>query len=208
MAHRSSPEATRSFRPHAAAFILALALGSAHPLLGQGSSSAASWHGLTLDVSTPDDARAALGSPVRENGSRLFLAPATDLYLKGISSSLPSLEFKGTPGIKKVDLFFLDGKLAAIALEPEGRSIDAATLDTVYDTTFHYAARAFESPGRSQALYTLAAVTDKSTLIANIRNALWHNSNPGHFPGSVVRLQLLSHRLDRGAPSKGSDLLK
>jgi hypothetical protein len=165
-----------------------------------------------LDVSTRDDAERILGKAVKEDGARLFLDYAGRYFRPGIATSLPSLSYKKVQGMAGVDLFFEDGTLAAIALVPHARTIDAASLPEIYGVAFERQNTLGESLLGERSMssghqYRLGAFTDQVVLLADIASPqFFNNKNAGEFPGSVMRIQMISRRL--GRPAKGSDLLK
>ena len=199
-------------RTNAALFF---ALAFAPVLSAQPTSQVDSWHGLNLDVSTRDDVERVLGKATKEGGARLFLDYASRYFRPGIATTLPSLTYKKAQGFAKVDLFFNDGVLVAIALTPAGKTIDAAGLPSIYGIPFEKLNTKVESvlgsgprmPGGMPLQYMLGAFADRAILLAEIASPRFiNNKNSGEFPGTVMRLTMISRRL--GAPEKGSGLLK
>ena len=179
----------------ATSLVCILAAATLGTAVAQNASEAHVWHGLTVDQSTPADADAILGKPARLGGAKLFLHPVDALFRKGVATSLQSATYTGVAGMKRVELFFDDQRLAAIQLEPETR-IDAASLPHVYGLTFTHLAShpGFAAPGGVEPTYSLSGSTDRATVLAEIASPLLSRGaiRPDEWPGKVIRIELIS----------------
>jgi hypothetical protein len=192
--------------------VLVLTLAFAAITTAQDTSEAHIWHGLTLDSTTQAEADSILGKPAKIGGAKLFLRPVDALFRKGVATSLPSATYSNVAGMKRVQLFFDDDKLAAIELEPETR-IDAASLPHIYGIAFEHLSNHPNlppPPGGGEPTYSLSGSTDRATVLAEIASPLLSRGaiRPDEWPGKVIRIELISHRLDRRDDRRGADILK
>jgi hypothetical protein len=116
----------------------------------------------------------------------------SDAYRK---TAFRIITFERVEGLKKASLCFLEGKLAAIVIEPDSRGkIPAADLTKVYVDVV------FDPTQVQEGFYVLVApsVSLKSFVIASVMWSVSDLRSHGHghaYPGEVRQLTLSSPRL-------------
>jgi len=189
------------------------------------------WHGLTLDVSTPADAAAALGETSTDKPDKLSVLYIGKWFDKEVQSKpvLRRMEFKSVDGFRMVEAYFRGDKLVALLLSFKD-GINPTALKNIYGIDFDPYIGGFAEAARPQdferhegkvypktypTIYSLAAVAEKSVIWAGVRNdgfsAILKDSlgardtAGGGFPGKVTAVMLISRTLE---DHKGADLLK
>ena len=168
-----------------------VALVCASALFAQEAGKSNEWNGMTLNVSTPEDAIRLFGAPVKDkDGQNLEIIRATS-WLSGKQDEkvFRTISYKNLKDCKYVQFSFLDNKLVLISLEtPSGLKepnwIDPDDLENLFGVEFKPYARKFgktrPSPEDFQAnapselprkrsykyWYDLMAVAKESFLIA------------------------------------------
>jgi len=178
--------------------------------------SADRWKGLPLGEATPDQARAALGSPKKESVERLYrnvIGPVLTDEIK-IKTFL-RWRYDSIEGFSRADLFFKDGRLVALVLAPDSSNkMLARDVSSIYDgapfevllqagdqyewDSVHKRARR-NYPG----VYTMVAATERtflSVVVAKGFAAGMESMLTGadeHLPGKVVQIHYVSRTLER-----------
>ncbi len=186
------------------------------------------WRTLVINQATPDDAIKVLGKPEKDTTDRLRIFDVDPKWIteKQKEKVYRRLEFKAE-GMKRATLFFADGKLVVLDLEPEKEPL-ASALRSIYGVEFAprfsgWAAAAnpqdYERregklyPKTYPSVYSAVAVTDKvfvGALIGNtgmgaaLRGSLGVADSSG-MPGKVARIQIISRTLEN---KDGADALK
>lgn len=190
-----------------AVFIL-IFLGA--PALAQDPSS---WRGLQLGSSTPEDAIAALGDPKKRKQRQKLHTAIKDFIDK--KKRYEVFEYKEPRGMKKAWLYFDQGTLVAIELEPQAK-INPNTLPEAYGVDLYPKIGRLDAltsrPGRDAegkmypkkypSSYQLVGKAENSFVVVMVNNhsfgrALLGGDDDGHsFPGKVWRIQLISKSLE------------
>jgi hypothetical protein len=188
------------------------------------------WRGLVLDQSTPTDAKSILGTPSSDKPDRLFIQHINKWFRSDLrKKTLEKMAFKRVQGFDKVDLYFLEGKLVVIQLDPSEK-IAPTALPRIYGVEFtpfisgideSFSPRQFERnqgkvyPKTYPDSFSLVAVTPSSVVSAFVENIGLGSmmkqtmgitdTAGGGFPGKVGQIQLVSRTLEN---REGADLLK
>ncbi len=188
------------------------------------------WRGLVLDQSTPADAKRVLGDAASDKPDRLFISHVNKWFQPGLNKkSLRKIAFGRVEGFDKVDLYFREGKLVVIQLDPHEK-IAPTALPRIYGIEFApfvsgldeaFNPRQFERnqgkvyPKTFPDFYSLVAVSPASVVAAYVANTGFGSmmkqglgvtdTAGGGFPGTVHHIQLISRTLEN---RQGADLLK
>ena len=176
-----------------------------------------SWRDMELDVATIEDAVSILGEPNGQKDDQKLHTVVGD-WLDD-SKRFDRLEYKNLEGLKKAQLYFLDGKLAAVVLEPE-QEINPNALAEAYGVQFipkvgglniaftpkdYGRADEVIYPKRYPLAYNIIGVAEPSFIVARVGRGTFSNfagtaggiQDDGlSFPGKVNMVQLVSRRLE------------
>jgi len=186
-----------------------------------------SWRGLKLDVSTPDDAIGKLGNPKKDKTGQKLRTVIGDWINKDLRYR--KMEWKNLGGIKKAKLYFNEGLLRAIEIEPREK-INPNSLSEAYgiqflpkvsglDVAFNPNAYGRDYEGRSYPkqyplVYHIIGVSDNSFISALVQQGTFSHfgktiggvqDDGFSFPGKVPHILLISRTLE---DTKGLDVLK
>ena len=151
------------------------------------------WHGLVLDVSTPEDAIRVLGQPSGDKSNQSLKIVMVDKWLAGGKYNqkiFRELTFKKPAGFKEARLSFLENKLVLIELEAALGDVqnwlDPDDLAATFNTKFavedwHFGKKLpplgeFEQslrndpPKKFAEIYNLIAVSARSFILATVDN--------------------------------------
>lgn len=193
------------------------------------------WRGMTIDLSSVEDAIKALGSPTKDQSGEKFIPT---VYSKWFGNKpidgFRRLTFKGLEGFDKAELYFMDNKLKVIDLDMK-KDLSAAAITDAYEERFYPLVgnfgkavtpsqlakpdREVDYPDRFPLAYNLGAANDKVVGLAYASSGFAESFAAGmvsgpyrrptaiseSLPGLVRRLQLISRSLEN---KKGVDLLK
>jgi hypothetical protein len=190
------------------------------------------WNGLIIDQSTSEDTEKILGKPIKEKVAQLQVNPLESWISKKRKEKVfTTLEYKNPkPGVEKLWLAFLDGKLVSILMDMKEGTVAPNALSNIYGIEFQpiisqadlgLFPRDFERnqgkiyPKSYPTVYHLSAVSEKSFVTAMIGNvpsfggalgkSMGIPDKPGSFPGKVAFIQILSRKLET---LDGADALK
>jgi hypothetical protein len=206
-----------------------LSFGAVACALSQEGAKPDQWRGLRLDESSVDQAIQALGKPVSDKQDGAAIRPIQRWFRPDLGKKIfRDLTFKEVEGFGRVDLYFLDEKLAMIQLQVKSGVLPTA-LQNIYGLEFQPMMSGFEEsmgvverhqgkayPKSFPSFYNVVAVGPTAVVNAYVRNdgigAVLSKSfgsgidtAAGGFPGKVGAIQLISRRLENRA---GTDLLK
>ncbi len=151
------------------------------------------WHGLTVDVSTPDDAIRLLGKPSGDKVNQSLHILMVDKWLtasKVNQKIFRRLTFTKPAGLAEVRLSFLDDKLVTIELDPKTGDVpdwvDPDDLATLFNARFivqewHFGKKLppladFEakinddSPKKFAEIYDMIATSERTFVFARTDN--------------------------------------
>lgn len=178
------------------------------------------WHGLTLDQSTPEDAVRILGKPSGDETDRVRIH-GVDVWItpRHKQKIFRRLTYRNVEEAKKVELSFLDGKLAMVALAYDTNKRTAGSLgdtcgsDFVLVERIPKGTRPADYEGQKEStipkvyptLYGMLTVSPSSIVVAGVQNAsltaslkdLTRKPTRQLFPGSVIIMEIISRRLEK-----------
>jgi len=177
--------------------------------------SADGWHGLLLNESTLEDAIQILGKPNTDKTEQK-LQTAIGYRING-DLRYRKLEYKKRKGMDKAELYFLEGKLAAIQLDlriemnpnsladdfgvdfaPELSGVDITLRPGNYEPV--------EGHVSYPRVYHIVGIADGSFVIAQVKQGTFSHlaksyggiqEESTHFPGKVHHIQILSRSLEK-----------
>jgi len=199
-----------------------IALFCASALFAQEAGKANEWNGMTLNVSTPEDAIRLFGAPVKDKDKQSLEVIRATSWLSGKQDEkvFRTVSYKSLKDYKYVQFSFLDNKLALISLEKttalsEPNWIDPDDLETLFGVEFKpYALKAgktrpapedfranapseLPTKGGYKYGYDMMAVADESFVIAVVEN------NKGEY-GGVIPTDPTAKSRRKEINSKGS----
>lgn len=184
------------------------------------------WRGLVLSETTPEQAIAILGAPKESKPRKIRVQKIGEWLSREIKQELPCLRWEGVAGMKTVDAYFLNGKLAALDLQIQAE-VRAAALDSIYGVKFQHlishAGRVAAGPdayqrdrgetfsNTNEVLYHVGAKAERAFLVAwcevgfgeGLKNAYGAGTDTAR-PGKVRQLQMYSRALEN---RDGADVL-
>ncbi len=194
-------------------FIVALSLGAA----GVGWTQAPdSWHGLTLDRATSEDAVSVLGRPSKIKENQKLRTPVGAWLDK--SARYTTLELKKVSGIKRAKLYFQENTLKVVEIGLREK-INPDSLSQAYGLDFtprvpkmnlafspeNYERQAGKIyPKQYPRQYHLIAVSERAYVVAEVWRGQWamlgaelagQLGDSTSFPGKVHTIQLISTSL-------------
>jgi hypothetical protein len=151
------------------------------------------WRGLSLDISTLEDAIRILGQPAKDKGSQSLRLVLVDKWLPGAKYNqkiFRELTFKKPDGFVEARLSFLDNKLVLIDLDPRTGEVpdwvDPDVLATTFNAKFTYQEWHFGKklpplpdfenlpgnvpPKKFAEIYEMIAVNDQRFIVASVDN--------------------------------------
>jgi hypothetical protein len=151
------------------------------------------WRGLSLEISTPEDAIRILGQPAKDKGGQSLRLVLVDKWLPGGKYNqkiFRELTFKKPNGFVEARLSFLSNKLVLIDLDPRTGDVpdwvDPDDLAATFNAKFTYqewhigkrlpSLADFENipsnvaPQKFAELYELIAVNDQRFIVASVDN--------------------------------------
>jgi hypothetical protein len=185
------------------------------------------WRGMVLDQTTPEQALEAFGKPKADKIITNFRPYKYDEWFDYKKQSFRMIQFDKPEGFKDVKLFFKDGLLSAIELNPIKleASLVSKSYGVPFEPIFDWASnsnpdrfatdtrvnRTIQFPtvyemmhkGESSYIFVLVSnVSLKSTLGTLL---VGPNDDVNSVPGKAARIQIISRALET---TKGNDLLK
>jgi hypothetical protein len=159
----------------------------------EGITQATDWRGLSLEISTPEDAIRILGKPTKDKNGQSLRLVLVDKWLPGGKYNqkvFRELTFKKPDGLTEARLSFLDNKLVLIDLDPRTGNVpdwlDPDDVATTFNAKFTYQEwhigkklpplADFENipnnvpPQKFAELYELITVSDKRFIVASVNN--------------------------------------
>jgi hypothetical protein len=186
------------------------------------------WRGLVIDQSTPEDAIKLLGKPKKDKLEGVRTYPLNKrLTLDHNSKDVRRLSYEKLEGMKQADLYFKDGKLVLVEIQPE-KKIEASAIARIYGITFTPKVSAAEfgfstetHKGNSYPVdyppnYYLIGLSDKTYVSAQVttgvggimfgsrRGKIGEGDDAG-FPGQIIRIQIISRTVEN---HEGEDVLR
>lgn len=176
------------------------------------------WKGLILDQTTPDQAIAIFGQPKNSKEQKIRIQKIGDWLGKAVKQDLPHLRWENVAGMKSVDAYFINGKLAALDLWLSAE-VRASALDSIYGVEFKHlisnAGRAVAGPGayqrdrgetfsnKDEVAYHVGAKTEISFLVAwcdvgfgeGLKRAYGAGTDDSR-PGKVRQIQMYARSLE------------
>ncbi|MBW7998455.1 MAG: hypothetical protein FVQ81_18160 [Candidatus Glassbacteria bacterium] len=175
-----------------------------------------SWHGLTLDRATIEDALTVLGQPNNTKENQKLKTPIHSWIDK--SARYSRLQFRRKFGVRRATLYFLDDTLKAIVIFLQER-INPNSLSQAYGLDFtprvpkmklafspeNYERQAGKIyPKQYPEVYHLIAVSERAYVVAEVNRSAWamlgaelagQLADSTSFPGKVRLIQLISPSL-------------
>ena len=194
-------------------WIFGIILGCA---LQAGAQQPNSWRGLTLDESSIEDAVTALGEPMKRK-ENVKLRTKISQWL-GKKMKFTRLVFKVEGNIDKALLYFRDGNLRVIEIDPK-KKINPNSLSDAYgidflpkvaDIEIGFLPDQYERnqgkiyPKNYPTVYHLIGVSESSFVVARVGNLSFGGAikksariphEAGSFPGKVELVQIVSKEL-------------
>ena len=189
------------------------------------------WHGLILGETRPEQAVQLLGNPKSDKPDRLFIREIGKWFEPGLSrKNLRKQTFREVAGFDRVDLYYKDGNLVVIQLDPSRDQIQPSALQNIYGVEFRPFVDAFTEssfpgdferhegrvfPRMYPLVYSVVAISPKAIIAGRILNggvgrslrtlAVAVDAPGSGFPGKVQYIQLISRQLEN---RQGANLLK
>ena len=186
------------------------------------------WRGLILDHSTPEHAISILGKPKSDKPSELPVQRINNWITKKRKQKIfRKLKFDKPEGVDSAELYFLDGKLVMIQIDP--KEVNPNRLSGIYGIPFKpmvnaideaFSPRDYERnqgkvyPKSYPTVYYVVAVSDRSFISGMVDNSSFGSvfkksmgvgDAEGDMPGKVSFFQLISRSLEN---RDGADALK
>lgn len=180
------------------------------------------WRGFILGQTTPETVLEQFKSPKSDKSSESFRPLKYDEWFVK-TKDFRLIHFENIEGFSDVKLYFRDGKLVVIHLEP--KKLKASLLEQTYNADFEVLVsgadkamspssietdRGKNYPKKFPTVYWLLHRSADSVFFAMVGNTglksmLGGGDDMNSFPGDVKQIQLISNALRSQA---GSDLLK
>ena len=185
------------------------------------------WRGMVLDQTTPEQALEAFGKPKVDKVITNFRPLKYDEWFDYKKQSFRMIQFDKPEGFKDVKLFFKDGLLRAIELNPI--KLEASLVSKSYGVPFEPIFDGFSNNTRGRlatdtrvnrptefpTVYTMMHRGEASYIFVGVDNSSFLRAlgtmlvgpmdDVNSVPGKAARIQIISRALET---TKGNDLLK
>lgn len=185
------------------------------------------WRGMVLDQTTPEHALEAFGKPKADKVITNFRPYKYDEWFDYKKQSFRMIQFDKPEGFKEVKLFFKDGLLRAIELNPI--KLEASLVSKSYGVPFEpiFDGNSNDVSGRLATdtrvnrsiqfptVYTMMHRGENSYIFVLVDNVSFRSTlgtllagpmdDVNSVPGKAARIQIISRALET---TKGNDLLK